>query len=703
MSRLPVKTLNLKSKPLLRFLVLIIATASLSAWATPNVSLAWEPSWDTDVVGYKIYYGTTSHSYSQWVDAGNATNATIALTNYDTTYYFAATTYDASGAESAFSNETTYSAASEVISNPPPPVYTSPTLSAIANVSINENAGGQSVALSGITTGSGSSVTVSASSSNPALIPNPAVAYTSPSSTGSLSFTPVSNVTGSAVITVTLNNGEPSNNIVSRSFTITVNPVYISPTLSAIANVSINENAGGQSVTLSGITTGSGSLVTVSASSSNPALIPNPAVAYTSPNPTGSLSFTPVSNAAGSAVITVTLNNGEPSNNIVSRSFTITVNPVYTSPTLSAIANVSINENAGGQSVALSGITTGSGSSVTISASSSNPALIPNPAVAYTSPSSTGSLSFTPASNAAGSAVITVTLNNGEPSNNIASRSFTVTVTAASTAINQAPTLNAIEDMTLSYNASAQTIALSGISAGAPNEVQPLTISASSSNPALIPTPAVTYSSPLTTGTLSFKPKSKSSGSAIITVTVNDGGSSNNITTRSFNVTVLNKNGTNSSPTLVSQPKNQKVLLGKSATFKVSATGQGTLKYQWKYNGVNIAKATRPTLKVKNCREENAGLYSVKVYNSAGVSESEPAALMVAATPAATLMSFARAGSRFSFEVVGVTGYKYAVESTTDLIHWTSVETNIAPFTFVDSNADKVSGKYYRTAYIPTP
>jgi len=41
--------------------------------------------------------------------------------------------------------------------------------------------------------------------------------------------------------------------------------------------------------------------------SSNPGLIPNPGVNYVSPNFTGTLTFTPVSNASGTTIITVTV------------------------------------------------------------------------------------------------------------------------------------------------------------------------------------------------------------------------------------------------------------------------------------------------------------------------------------------------------------------------------------------------------------
>lgn len=80
----------------------------MSAHADSHVTLTWNPINDTNVVGYKIYYGTQSHNYTQSVDAKNATNVVISLPTPGVTYYFAATDYDSSGSESAFSNEATF-------------------------------------------------------------------------------------------------------------------------------------------------------------------------------------------------------------------------------------------------------------------------------------------------------------------------------------------------------------------------------------------------------------------------------------------------------------------------------------------------------------------------------------------------------------------------------------------------------------------
>jgi hypothetical protein len=250
----------------------------------------------------------------------------------------------------------------------------------------------------------------------------------------------------------------------------------------------------------------------------------------------------------GSATITVMVNDGGASNNIVSRTFTVTVNPVNQPPTLNALANVNINENAGLQTVNLAGITSGAineADTLTVTASSSNTGLIPTPMVNYNSPNTTGSITFAPASSAWGSAIITVTVDDGRASNNIVSRTFTVAVNP----VNQPPTLNPPADIALNENAGQQTVNLSGIASGAANENQTLTVTASSSNTGLIPTPTVTYTSPNTTGSIRFTPVANAYGAATVTVTVNDGGASNNIVSHAFTVTV---NQVNTPPTIAS-------------------------------------------------------------------------------------------------------------------------------------------------------
>lgn len=220
-----------------------------------------------------------------------------------------------------------------------------------------------------------------------------------------------------------------------------------------------------------------------------------------------------------------TLINPRVANNVTMGCFT-NATAINQAPTLNAIADpAAILEDAGQQTVNLSGIGDGDGNTqtLTVTASSANTALIPTPTVTYTSPNSTGQIRYTPVANASGSAVITVTVSdNGGTTGggvNTFSRTFTVNVTA----VNDPPTLNAVSHPTIGVNATQQTVNLSGISAG-PGESQTLTVSASSSNTGLIPTPTVVYTSPNATGQIRYTPVAGQSGTATITVTVTDNG-----------------------------------------------------------------------------------------------------------------------------------------------------------------------------------
>jgi len=86
----------------------LLLTGSLTALADQSVSLTWNPSPDTNAVGYRIYYGGASHAYTNSIMVGNVTNTIVNGLNAGTTYYFGATTLDVSGNESELSNETSY-------------------------------------------------------------------------------------------------------------------------------------------------------------------------------------------------------------------------------------------------------------------------------------------------------------------------------------------------------------------------------------------------------------------------------------------------------------------------------------------------------------------------------------------------------------------------------------------------------------------
>src|SRR5436309_805020 len=74
--------------------------SSFPAFALQSVTLAWNPSPDTNVVGYKIHYGTGHRFYTAVADAGSASSVTISGLMENRTYYFSATAYDTNNGES---------------------------------------------------------------------------------------------------------------------------------------------------------------------------------------------------------------------------------------------------------------------------------------------------------------------------------------------------------------------------------------------------------------------------------------------------------------------------------------------------------------------------------------------------------------------------------------------------------------------------
>jgi len=85
-------------------------------------------------------------------------------------------------------------------------------------------------------------------------------------------------------------------------------------------------------------------------------------------------------------------------------------------------------------------------------------------------------------------------------------------------------------------------------------------------------------------------------------------------------------------PTIITQPASLALKTGQSASFSVTATGSGTLAYQWRKNGTVISGATSASYTISGATSADAASYSVVVSNSAGSVTSSSATLMVNAT-----------------------------------------------------------------------
>ena len=115
---------RLKKLLILSFIVVLISLWTFSGQNANavDVTLSWNANNESNLAGYKIYYGTLSGEYSNAVDVSGATEAIVSDLDPYTTYYFAATAYSALGQESGYSNEVSFSGSTEeelIISDSP--------------------------------------------------------------------------------------------------------------------------------------------------------------------------------------------------------------------------------------------------------------------------------------------------------------------------------------------------------------------------------------------------------------------------------------------------------------------------------------------------------------------------------------------------------------------------------------------------------
>ncbi len=161
-------------------------------------------------------------------------------------------------------------------------------------------------------------------------------------------------------------------------------------------------------------------------------------------------------------------------------------------------------------------------------------------------------------------------------------------------------------------------------------EPQPVTVDEGQSESlAVVATgPALTYrwikngvEVPLTTpgatnATLTFNP-AKTTDTGDYQVRVSNSGGNKLSATAKLTVNAVAVTG----PTIGTPPANATVAVGGSATFTVSATGGGTLAYQWSKGGSPLNGQTGATLTLNPVAVDSGGTYTVRVSNAGGFAE----------------------------------------------------------------------------------
>ena len=381
------------------------------------------------------------------------------------------------------------------------PSNTPPTISDIADRTINEDANTGAVAFTvGDAQTAAGSLTVSGSSSNTALVPNANIVFGGSGANRTVTVTPLANQNGAATITVTVSDGSLTG---TDTFVLTVNSVNDVPSFTKGANQTAAASSGAKSVS-NWATAISAGPANESAQALNFIVTNNNSSLFTSApavSAAGTLTYTPSANTGTATVSVQVHDNGGTANGGVDTSavqtFTITNTSSNTAPTISNIANQSTNEDTASAAIGFTVNDAQTPNSLVVTATSSNTTLVPNAGITF--PDNTGttrSLVATPAANQNGTSTITVTVSDGSLT---ATDTFVLTVTA----VNDAPSFTVGPNQSAPASSGAKSIAgwATAISSG-PNESQTLDFIVTSTNPGLFSVaPAV---SP--TGTLTYTP-----------------------------------------------------------------------------------------------------------------------------------------------------------------------------------------------------
>ncbi|MBK8724464.1 MAG: tandem-95 repeat protein [Holophagaceae bacterium] len=410
-----------------------------------------------------------------------------------------------------------------------------PTISNVADQTINEDANTGALA---ITVGDAetpvASLTMSGSSSNTTLVPNANIVFGGSGASRTVTVTPAANQFGTSTITLTVTDG--NGGTATDTFLLTVTSVNDNPTISNIADQTINEdaNTGALAFTIGDVETAAASL-TMSGSSSNTTLVPNANIVFGGSGASRTVTVTPAANQFGTATITVTVTDANSGTG--TDTFLLTVTSVNDNPTISDITDQTINEDANTGALAFTvGDTETAAASLTVSGSSSNTTLVPNANIVFGGSGASRTVTVTPAANQFGTATITVTVTDAN--GGTGTDTFLLTVTS----VNDNPTISDITNQTI--NEDANTGALAFTIGDVETAAASLTLGGSSSNTTLVPNANIVFGGSGASRTVTVTPAANQFGTATITVTVTDANGGTGTDTFLLTVTSVNDNPT---------------------------------------------------------------------------------------------------------------------------------------------------------------
>lgn len=274
---------------------------------------------------------------------------------------------------------------------------------------------------------------------------------------------------------------------------------------------------------------------------------------------TGTLTFISAPNQFGITSATVYLtDDGGVANCGIDTStaafFTIEILPVNDAPTFALGLDQFINEDDPAQTVigfatniSVGPVNEASQTYQFLTSTNNNALFAATPVI-----DTTGTLTFTPAPNANGFALVTVIMqdNGGTANGGVDSSTQTFNITIF--AVNDEPTITPVDDVFLLEDSGVNIVSVSGISDGDPELDQSLISSLSFTNPGLIASASFIVPASSATGTVEIIPALNEFGSSIFTLTLQDSGSNvfpnDNIVSTTF---IVNVSPVNDAPSFI--------------------------------------------------------------------------------------------------------------------------------------------------------
>lgn len=369
-------------------------------------------------------------------------------------------------------------------------------------------------------------LTVTGNSSNRSLVPDFSIFVSGTDRNRSVFISPASGQAGSATITITVTDTDGQS--AKETFVLTVALRGTPPTITDIENQIVfqNRSSGPVLFTVADAESPSETLL-VSARSSNQMLISDEGIGLGGRGTDRFFVLTPNDNVSGTAAISVSAT--DPDDQTVSKSFILSVGPVGLAPTLSDIPNQTTFRNQPTSVIRFTVSDTETAAHLlSVTARSSNTSLAPNSNLLLGGSGRDRTLSIVSAANRSGRTTITITVTDEDGQS--ASDTFELSVNSNG----GPPTISDLSDQTTLQN--QPTLVIQFTIDDVETSAQLLTVSATSSNPSLVPNSAILLGGIGTERVLVLVPETGQVGITTIRLAVED--LDGHSTSKSFQLTV---------------------------------------------------------------------------------------------------------------------------------------------------------------------